>query len=415
MNATERFLRYATIPTRSDPDSTATPSTDCQFSLARLLADELTALGLTNVRVTDNCFVYAALPATPGLEGQPCLGLIAHMDTAPDYPGEGVKPQLHPNYDGGDIVLSATGAVLSPARFPSLNGLKGKTLITTDGSTLLGADDKAGVAEIMTALERVIASGRAHGPVAVAFTPDEETGLGIAGFDVEGFGAAYAYTVDGGEVGELSYENFNACEATLDFRGVNVHPGSAKDTMVNACLLAMEYNAMLPSAETPRHTEGYEGFFHLQELHGKVEQAKMVYIIRDHSMTRFQERKALFRKAAEEMNRRYGDGTVEAEVEDQYYNMYEVLKDRMEIVALAEEAMRAAGVDNPTHSPIRGGTDGCMLTYKGLLCPNLPSGGHNAHGRFEFAPVESLKTGVRTVKALVSPELLEQVILKKEC
>ena len=401
MNATERFLRYAAIPTRSDPDSTATPSTDCQFSLARLLADELTALGLTNVRVTDNCFVYAALPATPGLEGQPCLGLIAHMDTAPDYPGEGVKPQLHPNYDGGDIVLSATGAVLSPARFPSLNGLKGKTLITTDGSTLLGADDKAGVAEIMTALERVIASGRPHGPVAVAFTPDEETGLGIAGFDVEGFGAAYAYTVDGGEVGELSYENFNACEATLDFRGVNVHPGSAKDTMVNASLLAMEYNAMLPSAETPRHTEGYEGFFHLCEMSGDESSAEAAYIIRDHDREKFETRKVLMQQTADFMNQKYGAGTFTLHMTDSYYNMKEKLTDHMYLIHNAEAAMQKAGV-TPKIVAIRGGTDGARLSYEGLPCPNLSTGGLNFHSIHEFIPVRSLEKMVEVLRNLVT-------------
>ena len=400
MNATERFLRYAAIPTRSDPDSTATPSTDCQFSLARLLADELTALGLTNVRVTDNCFVYAALPATPGLEGQPCLGLIAHMDTAPDYPGEGVKPQLHPNYDGGDIVLSATGAVLSPARFPSLNGLKGKTLITTDGSTLLGADDKAGVAEIMTALERVIASGRPHGPVAVAFTPDEETGLGIAGFDVEGFGAAYAYTVDGGEVGELSYENFNACEATLDFRGVNVHPGSAKDTMVNASLLAMEYNAMLPSAETPRHTEGYEGFFHLEEMEGGVAHARLVYIVRDHDAGRFEARRDQLRHIAKVMNERWGEGAVTLTLRDQYRNMKEKIAPYPFLIENARAAMRAAGCE-PFDAAVRGGTDGAQLCYRGLPCPNLCTGGFAFHGPFEHIAAEDMELCARMLEELI--------------
>ena len=400
MNATERFLRYAAIPTRSDPDSTATPSTDCQFSLARLLADELTTLGLTNVRVTDNCFVYAALPATPGLEGQPCLGLIAHMDTAPDYPGEGVKPQLHPDYDGGDIVLSATGAVLSPARFPSLNGLKGKTLITTDGSTLLGADDKAGVAEIMTALERVIASGRPHGPVAVAFTPDEETGLGIAGFDVEGFGAAYAYTVDGGEVGELSYENFNACEATLDFRGVNVHPGSAKDTMVNASLLAMEYNAMLPSAETPRHTEGYEGFYHMTDIHGGVEETHCTYILRDHDSDKLQQKKENLGRIAAYLNGKWGEGTVQLKIKDSYRNMKEMLAPHMEIVDKAREAFEACGV-TPSVQPIRGGTDGARLSYMGLLCPNLSTGGYNCHGRKELITVQALEKMTQVLLEIV--------------
>ena len=400
MNATERFLRYAAVPTRSDPTSSSTPSTDCQFSLARLLAEELTDLGLTNVRVTDNCFVYAALPATPGLEGQPCLGLIAHMDTAPDYPGEGVKPQLHPDYDGGEIILPATGAVLSPARFPDLCSLKGKTLITTDGTTLLGADDKAGVAEIMAALDEVIASGRPHGPVAVAFTPDEETGLGIAGFDVAGFGAAYAYTVDGGEVGELSYENFNACEATLDFRGVNVHPGSAKDTMVNASLLAMEFNAMLPAGETPRRTEGYEGFFHLEEMAGDVAHARLVYIVRDHDAARFEARREQLRHIAKAMNERWGEGAVTLTLRDQYRNMKEKIAPHPFLIENARAAMRAAGFE-PFDAAVRGGTDGAQLCYMGLPCPNLCTGGYAFHGPFEHIASEDMDLCARMLLELI--------------
>ena len=413
----DRLIRYAKVYSESDYHAgrTVTPSTDRQFDMAKLLVEELHGLGIENARYDDKCYVYATLDATPGCEQLPAIGLIAHMDTTPDMTGKDVKSQII-HYTGGDVVLNREqNIVMEAAQFPELQKFVGQELVCTDGTTLLGADDKAGIAIILQAVEELLAEKAPHGKICLGFTPDEEIGMGASFFDVSGFGADFAYTLDGGDITDYEYETFNAAMATVTVHGFSIHPGTAKDKMKNALLIAMEFNALLPALETPGHTEGYEGFFHLQELHGKVEQAKMVYIIRDHSMTRFQERKALFRKAAEEMNRRYGDGTVEAEVEDQYYNMYEVLKDRMEIVALAEEAMRAAGVDNPTHSPIRGGTDGCMLTYKGLLCPNLPSGGHNAHGRFEFAPVESLKTGVRTVKALVSPELLEQVILKKEC
>ena len=415
MNVIERFLRYVSFDTQSAEDSDTVPTTAKQKLLGAALAQELTEIGLHGAKMDEYGYVYGWLPATAGCEGIPCVGLIAHMDTTPDMTGKDVKPQIL-HYEGGDLVLNREqNIVMEAARFPELAKFVGQDLVCSDGTTLLGADDKAGIAIILQAVEELLAEGAPHGKICLGFTPDEEIGRGASNFDVAGFGADFAYTLDGGDITDYEYETFNAAMATVTVHGFSIHPGTAKDKMKNALLIAMEFNALLPALETPGHTEGYEGFFHLQELHGKVEQAKMVYIIRDHSMTRFQERKALFRKAAEEMNRRYGDGTVEAEVEDQYYNMYEVLKDRMEIIALAEKAMRAAGVDNPTHSPIRGGTDGCMLTYKGLLCPNLPSGGHNAHGRFEFAPVESLKTGVRTVKALVSPELVEQVILKKEC
>ena len=400
MNATERFLRYAAIATRSDAAAASTPSTACQFDLARVLAGELRDLGLERVRLTDNCFVYGFLPATAGLEDQPCLGLIAHMDTAPDFPGEGVKPQLHPNYDGGEIVLPATGEVLSPDRFPDLRGLKGKTLITTDGSTLLGADDKAGVAEIMAALERVIASGKPHGPVAVAFTPDEETGLGIAGFDVPGFGAAYAYTVDGGEVGELSWENFNACEAVIDFSGVNVHPGSAKDTMVNASLLALEFASMLPSAETPRHTEGYEGFFHLEEMAGDVAHARLAYIVRDHDAARFESRREQLRHIAKVMNERWGEGSVTLRLRDQYRNMKEKIAPYPFLIDNARAAMRAAGFE-PFEAAVRGGTDGAQLCYMGLPCPNLCTGGFAFHGPFEHIAAEDMELCARMLEELV--------------
>ena len=400
MRAYERLLKYVKVHTTSDPNSGTHPSTLRQFDLAKILVEELKELGLTDAHVDEHCYVYATLPATPGQESAAPLGLIAHMDTADDASGENVRPQIHENYDGEAVTLPATGTVLDPKVFPFLREMKGQTLITTDGSTLLGADDKAGVAEIMTALERVIASGRPHGPVAVAFTPDEETGLGIAGFDVEGFGAAYAYTVDGGEVGELSYENFNACEATLDFRGVNVHPGSAKDTMVNACLLAMEYNAMLPSAETPRHTEGYEGFFHLEEMEGGVAHARLVYIVRDHDAGRFEARRDQLRHIAKVMNERWGEGAVTLTLRDQYRNMKEKIAPYPFLIENARAAMRAAGCE-PFDAAVRGGTDGAQLCYRGLPCPNLCTGGFAFHGPFEHIAAEDMELCARMLEELI--------------
>lgn len=400
MNASERFLNYAAIPTQSDEKTGVTPSTDRQFVLARLLRDELAELGLADAQVTEHCFVYAHLPATPGLEDRPCLGLIAHMDTAPAFCGEGVKPQIIPNYDGGDVTLPATGSVLSPERFPSLRGLKGKTLITTDGSTLLGADDKAGIAEIMTALERVIASGKPHGRIAVAFTPDEEIGVGIAGFDVAGFGADYAYTVDGGELGELSYENFNACEAVIDFRGVSVHPGSAKDTMVNASLLAIAFAGMLPAAETPRHTEGYEGFFHLEEMRGDMDSARLAYIVRDHDAARFDMRKEQLAHIAAVMNARWGEGSVTLTLREQYRNMKEKIAPYPFLIDNARAAMRAAGFE-PFDAAVRGGTDGAQLCYMGLPCPNLCTGGFAFHGPFEHIAAEDMELCARMIENLM--------------
>ena len=405
----DRLVRYAKVFSESDYyGQSGTPSNPAEFDMANLLVDELHGLGVDNAFVDEHCYVYAWLPATPGYEHLPAIGLIAHMDTTPDLTGKDVKPQII-HYEGGDIVLNQEqNIVMEAARFPELAKFVGQDLVCTDGTTLLGADDKAGIAIIL------LAEGAPHGKLCLCFTPDEEIGRGASNFDVAGFGADFAYTLDGGDITDYEYETFNAAMAHVTVNGFSIHPGTAKDKMKNALLLAMEFNALLPALETPGHTEGYEGFFHLQEMHGKVEKATMVYIIRDHSMERFKERKAMLEKAAAQMNRRYGADTVVAQVEDQYYNMYEVLKDRMEIVHLAEEAMKAAGIAHPTHSPIRGGTDGCMLTYKGLPCPNLPSAGHNAHGRFEYAPVESLKTGVKTVKALVCPTLVERVVVKKE-
>ena len=415
-NVVARLMRYAKVWSESDYHANrgTTPSTDRQFDMARLLVEELHGLGIDNAFMDDTCYVYASVPATPGCEHLPAIGLIAHMDTTPDMTGKDVKPQvLH--YEGGDLVLNQEqNIVMKGSDFPELQKFVGQDLVCSDGTTLLGADDKAGIAIILQAVEELLAENAPHSAIKLGFTPDEEIGLGASNFDVKGFGADFAYTLDGGDITDYEYETFNAAKSVVTVHGFSIHPGTSKDRMKNAILMAMEFNALLPALETPAHTEGYEGFFHLQEIHGGVEKATMEYIIRDHSMERFRQRIAVMDAAAEQINRRYGAGTVMVDTKDQYYNMYEVLKDHMEIVELAEAAMKGAGIATPTHSPIRGGTDGCVLTYHGLLCPNLPSAGHNAHGRFEYAPVESLKTGVRTVKQLLSPALIEAVILKKE-
>ncbi|MDD6142470.1 MAG: peptidase T [bacterium] len=400
MTVCERFLRYVSIPTQSSEAGEGTPSTQCQFDLAKVLRDEMIEMGLANVRLTDNCFVYGELPATPGCEDKPCMGLIAHMDTAPAFSGDDIKPQIIANYDGGDVVLPATGAVLSPAQFPLMKTLVGKTLITTDGSTLLGADDKAGIAEILAACEAVMNSGRPHGKIVIAFTPDEEIGLGVHSFDVEHFGADYAYTLDGGELGGLSYENFNACEAKVEINGVSVHPGSSKDTMVNACLLAMEFNNMLPDCETPRDTEGYEGFFHLDEMSGDVSHAKLLYIVRDHSAARFDGRKEQLLHIEKIMNHRWGEGTVKVTLREQYRNMREKIEPCIHIVEKARKAMIAVGMD-PFEEPIRGGTDGAQLCYMGLPTPNLCTGGHAFHGPYEHIAIEDMEACVRMLVEMI--------------
>ena len=400
MKASERFLNYVRVHTASSEEGAQTPSSQCQFTLANQLGAEMKELGFANVRVTDNCFVYAELPATPGMEALPCLGLIAHLDTIPDFSGENVNPQVVANYDGGDVVLPATGDVLSVARFPKLKTLKGKTLITTDGTTVLGADDKAGIAEIMTACETIISQQIPHGRLAVAFTPDEEIGMGVHSFDVAGFGADFAYTVDGGALGDLNYENFNACAATVTFKGLSVHPGTSKDTMVNASLLAMRFNAMLPACDTPRDTENREGFFHLTEMKGDVENAELRYIVRDHDAARFDMRKEQLGHITEVMNSQWGEGTVTLAIRDQYRNMLEMIEPRFEIVEYARAAMRAAGFE-PEEAPIRGGTDGAQLCYMGLPCPNLCTGGYACHGKYEHIAAEDMDAVVRMLVELV--------------
>lgn len=400
MRAYERLLRYVTVYTTSDPNSGTHPSTLRQFDLARQLVQELKDLGLRDAHVDEHCYVYATLPATPGQEDAPALGFIAHVDTTDDASGENVKAQVHPNYDGGPVTLPATGAVLDPAVFPFLKEMKGQTLITTDGSTLLGADDKAGVAEIMTMVERVQQEGRPHGKLCIGFTPDEEIGEGASLFDVEGFGAAYAYTVDGEDAGEISYENFNAAAAVVTVHGFSVHPGSAKNAMRNAQNIAMEFHQALPAFARPEHTEGREGFFHLTSMQGDVTLAKLGYIVRDHDAAKFAARKAQLEHIAACLNERYGAGTVELELKDSYYNMVEKIQPHFHLVENARKAIRAAGLE-PIETPVRGGTDGATLSYKGLPCPNLGTGGFNFHGPCECITAEKMDQCVEVLLHLV--------------
>ena len=389
MRAYERLLNYVKVWTTSDSESGTHPSTMRQFDLAHQLVQELKDLGLADARVDEHCYVYATLPATPGQESAKPLGFISHMDTTDDASGENVNPQIHPNYDGGKVVLPATGAVLDPAVFPFLTEMKGQTLITTDGSTLLGADDKAGVAEIMTMLERIIAEKRPHGKLCIGFTPDEEIGEGASLFDVPGFGAAYAYTVDGEDAGEISYENFNAAAAVVTVHGFSVHPGSAKNTMINAQNVAMEFHAALPAFARPEHTEGREGFFHLTSMVGDVTTAKLGYIVRDHDTAKFAARKAQMEHIAACLNERYGAGTVELDIHDSYYNMLEKIQPHFHLVENARKAIRTAGLE-PIETPVRGGTDGATLSYMGLPCPNLGTGGFNFHGPCECITAEKM-------------------------
>ena len=396
MRAYERFLKYVRVYPTSSETSETHPTTARQFDLARQLEAEMRELGLEGVRGDRHGYVYGFLPATPGCEAKPAIGLIAHMDTSPDAPGENVNPQIHKNYDGGDVVFPATGEVMAVASFPELANWKGQTLITADGTTLLGADDKAGVAEILTAVERIVAEGRPHGRVCVGFTPDEEVGQGADLFDVEGFGADYAYTVDGGDVGELEYQNFNAAAAVFTVHGFSVHPGSAKGLMKNAQVMAMELHALLPENETPATTEGTEGFYHLTSMTGQVAQAKLGYIVRDHDKQKFEARKHFLQEVADRMNRKYGPGTVELELRDSYYNMEEQIKPHFHLIENAQKAIQAAGL-TPRIVPIRGGTDGARLSYMGLPCPNLGTGGFNFHGPCEYITAEKMDQSVEIV------------------
>ncbi len=395
MTVTERFLNYTAFDTQSSEESQSTPSTPGQMVFAQYLAEELKREGLHDIVLDEKGYVYATLPGNV-TKDLPTIGFIAHYDTSPDCSGKGVKPRIVEHYDGGDIIL-CEGVLLSPTVFPEMLAHKGEDLIVTDGHTLLGADDKAGIAEIVQAMAWLREHPEVkHGRVRIAFTPDEEIGRGADHFDVEGFGCQWAYTMDGGDVGELEYENFNAASAKVTFRGVSVHPGYAKGKMVNASLLAMEFAMQLPADERPEHTEGYEGFFHVTGIGGHVGEASLSLIIRDHDYERFDKRKKLVTDIAATMNRRYGEGTVSVEMHDQYYNMKELVVHEEHVVELALEAMRRAGV-KPKVQPIRGGTDGAQLSFKGLPCPNIFAGGLNFHGPYEFIPVQSMEKAVRVI------------------
>ena len=393
MRAAERFLEYAKIYTTSDENEENQPTSARQFDLARKLEKEMKKLGLSEVQMDEHAYVYGFLPATEGFETKPAIGLIAHMDTAPDASGENVKPQIHENYNGEDVLLPGSGEYLRVSMFPELAQMKGQTLITADGTTLLGADDKAGIAEILTAVERVTEEKIPHGKICVAFTPDEEVGKGADLFDVKRFGADFAYTVDGGDVGELEYQNFNAAGAVFTVHGFSVHPGSAKGLMKNAQTMAMELHTMLPADETPETTEGTEGFFHLTSMTGRVEEAKLGYIVRDHDKKKFEARKELLRQITDKMNEKYGAGTVELRMADSYYNMEEKILPHMHLIENAKKAIREAGLE-PRIVPIRGGTDGARLSFMGLPCPNLGTGGFNFHGPCELITVEKMDQSV---------------------
>ncbi len=400
MTVLERFLKYVKVDTQSCEDVEAFPSSEKQKNLGRMLLEELRELGAQETGMDENGYVYAKLPATDGGMETRTIGFLAHMDTSPDASGEGVKPQLFENYDGGDILLNEEKHfVLSPKEYPELTRYIGQTIIATDGTTLLGADDKAGIAEIMTMAEYLLTHPElAHGPIAIAFTPDEEVGRGVDFFNLSRFGADVAYTVDGGGLGELEYENFNAASLSVTVHGVNVHPGEAKNKMKNAIRIAMEFDGMLPGTEKPELTEGYEGFFHLMHFDGSVEETKLSYIIRDHDRERFEAKKTLADNIARALNILYGEGTVEAVMQDSYYNMKEkITPDYMYLIDNAAEAMKELQIV-PSIQPIRGGTDGARLSFMGLPCPNICTGGHNYHGRFEYCVLESME---KIVKLLV--------------
>ena len=396
MELLERFLKYVSFDTQSDESSTTFPSTEKQKVLLNYLADEMRGLGLTEVEMDSYGYVMGTIPATPGCEDKPVIGFISHVDTSPDMSGKDIKPQIIEHYDGKDIRLNET-VTMRVADFPELSFFKGHTLITTDGTTLLGADDKAGVAEIMTMAEYLLSHPEIkHGKIRIGFTPDEEVGRGVDYFDVARFGAQYAYTVDGGFEGELEYENFNAASAHFDVQGKNIHPGSAKDKMLNALRVVCEIDALLPEAQRPEHTEGYEGFYYLASISGSVEKAESYYIIRDHDRAKFEQKKDFARQLADFMNLKYGEGTVTLTLKDQYYNMREMVEPHPELIARAEEAMRKAGVV-PAVKPIRGGTDGARLSYMGLPCPNLFTGGMNFHGKYEYASLDTMKRALQTL------------------
>ncbi|MDE0536811.1 peptidase T [Tenacibaculum sp. L6] len=386
----DRFIKYVTIDTESDPNNPAFPSTEKQWDLAKVLEKELKEIGMEDVELDENCYLMATLPSNLDYE-VPTIGFVAHIDTSPDFTGANVKPQIHENYDGKDILLNKEeNIVLSPDYFEDLLQYKGQTIITTDGTTLLGADDKAGVTEIVSAMEYLIQHPEIkHGKIRICFTPDEEVGKGAHMFDVEKFGAEWAYTMDGSQIGELEYENFNAAGATVTINGKIVHPGYAKGKMINSMLIASEFINALPEDEVPEKTTGYEGFFHLHHMQGEVEKTTLHYIIRDHDMDQFNNRKQAMLDLAEVLNAKRGQKLVSVEIKDQYFNMKEKVTPVMHIVDIAEEVMKDMGI-TPLIKPIRGGTDGSQLSYKGLPCPNIFAGGHNFHGRYEYVPAESI-------------------------
>ena len=400
MRAYERFLNYVPVWTTSDETSDTVSSADRELVLARMLVEEMKGLGIADARVDDKGYVYGHIPATPGCEDKPSLGLVAHMDTVADASGENIKPQIIENYDGKDVVLKGSGDILKVDEFPYLAELKGRTLITTDGTTLLGADDKAGIAEILTVAEEIIKEGLPHGKICIGFTPDEEIARGAKHFDVEGFGADYAYTLDGDEEGEIQFENFNASTAFITIHGVSVHTGSAKDVMVNSQTIATEIHQMLPVNERPETTEGYEGFYHLVSVQGNVTTTKMKYFIRDFDRRSFDARAQKLRDIAEEMNKKYGEGKVKVEIVESYYNMREKIEPCMQLIDYAKAAIEHAGI-TPIVSPVRGGTDGARLSFKGLPCPNLGTGGHAFHGVFEHITVEGMDKAVLIVKDII--------------
>ena len=400
MNITERFLKYVSFCTTSDEETNMTPSTPGQMEFAKYLASELKEIGMQEVTLDENGYVMATLPAN--VEGKPTIGFIAHMDTAPDASGKNVKARIVENYDGQDILLNAEkNIVFEVAKYPEILDYKGQDIIVTDGTTLLGADDKAGLAEIVTACEYLIQHPDIqHGKIRVGFTPDEEIGQGADHFDVEKFGCDFAYTMDGGAVGELEYENFNAAGCKVKVHGVNVHPGYGYHKMINSMRIANHFATMLPRWETPEHTQGYEGFYHLIAMNGSVEETTLQYIIRDHDRARFESRKREIEHLARKINQEYGEGTVEVEMRDQYYNMREKVEPVMHIVTLVEEAMKEVGV-TPKVQPIRGGTDGARLSFEGLPCPNIFAGGVNFHSRFEYLPIPSMEKAMQVILQIV--------------
>ncbi|HEY5536407.1 MAG TPA: peptidase T [Ignavibacteria bacterium] len=397
----ERFLKYIKIDTQSDENSETCPSTSKQLDLAKILSEELNKMGLKDVSLDDNGYIMATLPSNLKKD-VPVIGFISHMDTSPDMPGAVTNPKIVENYDGGDIIINKDlNLVLSPGLFPELEEYKGQTIIATDGTTLLGADDKAGITEIMTAINHLIKNPEIkHGTIKVGFTPDEEIGRGVDHFDVEKFGAQFAYTLDGGAIGELEYENFNAAKASIAIQGRNVHPGYAKDKMINAMLVAMDLNALLPVNQRPEFTENYDGFYHLIGMQGTVENSSLTYIIRDHDRDKFESKKVLIQDCVDLLNKRYGEGVLKLELKDQYFNMREKVEEVYHIVEIAEKAIVQVGVE-PKVVPIRGGTDGSRLSYMGLPCPNIFAGGLNFHGKFEFVPLESMVKATEVILKII--------------